>query len=884
MDAGPRYRARVANRWPFVGRKVELDRAAYLIGQGQGMLLLGPAGIGKSTMARTVARSVRDESTRVVRVTGHAVSSRTPYSALAGAVDGIAPTSASAELSPTQVAAAVASSTDFPSSDRLLLVVDDLHLVDVHSTLALFHLAADHRAVVVATAQDGATLDGAARLWTEGHVDRLELSGLDVEEVAEFLERGLDGPVDISTVRAFAHRSEGNPLMLRELAAAALDSGHLVYRQSWTLMGEPVVSSGIRHLVQARLAGLEPSQRAALERIAATEPVALSMILTMTEHETLEDLESDHLVAIRTGLGAPEVTTAHPLFGEVLREELPNLRLRRYRLEMAKRLESGVEPRPAELVRAALWRLESGETPDLHALQEAAAAARVFSLDTAERLARGVVEGGGPVAATLLLAEILTHTGRSDRAAALIAQLPPESLDSADREALVYCAAVGQGLAAGDAEHGVDLVEPIIAGDPDASVQLRALHVSLLAFDARIDEALALGRSLVDDEQVPPPARALAGVGVVGAEYWLGCSAQAVAHADALMMAARQARESLPYAEPSLQLIAICALLDQGNPGDAEQRAQGMRRQALADNDPFAIPRAEYCLGRVAQYRGMSATAIRRFRRCVASVGPFDQFIRRHLLGTLARAEATAGHVDRAVDALAAGADGVRMKVYEPEWDLAEAAVLAAQLRLGEAVDRAAWAASVAADRHQWNVALMGYHDAARYGGARSVLSMLESVPTVDGEFGACLVEHVAALAAGDATGLDGVSIHLGELGAVPLAAEACAEAGIIHSRSGSARAAAASLNREAWLWDRCEDPVSPWLVGAASVAPLTDRERQVALLAGHGHSDRVIARTLGISVRTVQTHLTRCYAKLGIRSRRELSGALRTDGTTTVR
>ena len=70
-----------------------------------------------------------------------------------------------------------------------------------------------------------------------------------------------------------------------------MDSGNLVYRQSWELVGEPVLSSGIRHLVQARLAGLEPSQRAALERIAATEPVALSMILTMTEHETLEDLD-----------------------------------------------------------------------------------------------------------------------------------------------------------------------------------------------------------------------------------------------------------------------------------------------------------------------------------------------------------------------------------------------------------------------------------------------------------------------------------------------------------------------------------------------------------------------------------------------------------------
>ena len=255
-----------------------------------------------------------------------------------------------------------------------------------------------------------------------------------------------------------------------------------------------------------------------------------------------------------------------------------------------------------------------------------------------------------------------------------------------------------------------------------------------------------------------------------------------------------------------------------------------MRRQALADNDPFAIPRAEYCLGRVAQYRGMSTTAIRRFRRCMASVGPFDQFIRRHLLGTLARAEATVGHVDSAVDALAAGADGVRMKVYEPEWDLAEAAVLAAQLRLGEAVDRAAWAASVAADRHQWNVALVGYHDAARYGGARSVLSMLESVPTVDGGLGACLVEHVAASAGGTPPGWmrsppasTNWAPYLSLRRPAPKPASFIAAPGR-QAGGGQPEPGAVALGP-------LRRPVLAWLVGAANVAPLTDRERQVALL-----------------------------------------------------
>ena len=46
---------------------------------------------------------------------------------------------------------------------------------------------------------------------------------------------------------------------------------------------------------------------------------------------------------------------------------------------------------------------------------------------------------------------------------------------------------------------------------------------------------------------------------------------------------------------------------------------------------------------------------------------------------------------------------------------------------------------------------------------------------------------------------------------------------------------------------------------------------RQVAALAARGHSDTSIARRLAISARTVQTHLARVYAKLGISSRAEI-------------
>jgi DNA-binding NarL/FixJ family response regulator len=52
---------------------------------------------------------------------------------------------------------------------------------------------------------------------------------------------------------------------------------------------------------------------------------------------------------------------------------------------------------------------------------------------------------------------------------------------------------------------------------------------------------------------------------------------------------------------------------------------------------------------------------------------------------------------------------------------------------------------------------------------------------------------------------------------------------------------------------------------------PLTKRERQVAELVADGRTAREIARQLHIGRRTVETHVARAYAKLGVRSRIEL-------------
>jgi len=55
----------------------------------------------------------------------------------------------------------------------------------------------------------------------------------------------------------------------------------------------------------------------------------------------------------------------------------------------------------------------------------------------------------------------------------------------------------------------------------------------------------------------------------------------------------------------------------------------------------------------------------------------------------------------------------------------------------------------------------------------------------------------------------------------------------------------------------------------------LTPSERQVSELAVDGMSNKQIAAALHVTVNTVEVHLARAYAKLGVRSRAQLAKRL---------
>ena len=84
------------------------------------------------------------------------------------------------------------------------------------------------------------------------------------------------------------------------------------------------------------------------------------------------------------------------------------------------------------------------------------------------------------------------------------------------------------------------------------------------------------------------------------------------------------------------------------------------------------------------------------------------------------------------------------------------------------------------------------------------------------------------------------------------------------------ARATFAELGAAAWRRRADEELARLGLTRTSSLA-LTPTETKVAHLAGQGLSTKAVAAELGISPRTVETHLAAVYGKLGVSSRAEL-------------
>lgn len=213
----------------------------------------------------------------------------------------------------------------------------------------------------------------------------------------------------------------------------------------------------------------------------------------------------------------------------------------------------------------------------------------------------------------------------------------------------------------------------------------------------------------------------------------------------------------------------------------------------------------------------------------------------------------TIGQVQRAAALLlgtAGGAGLVRIKT----WDRAFGYELlaSAALQRGDLAAAREWAA--------WAAPLARYEVAAA-----AVERTLSRVAAAEGNSGEALARAIRSAAHDSATGSRIDELRSRVLVAGALAArgehgEAIANLG--ETAREAERLGADAVRREASRELRAlSDRRGGW-------ESLTDREREIAVLAAEGHSNRTIASTLFISDRTVQSHVSRALRALGVDSR----------------
>ena len=865
--------------WPLTGRAEELNRLSELTLSRDGpagVVLAGPAGVGKTRLARETL-AVAEQRGALTRWAVATASARVlPLGAFAATLGVVGPDPARLVRQASKALLAGA------GRHGVIVGVDDAHLLDELSAVLVHQLVLRRAASVVLTLRTGEKApDAVTALWKDGHLQRLELQPLSHDETSTLVEATLGGPVDSAAARRLWSITQGNALYLRQLVDGELESGRLHQVAGvWRWSGDLALSPGLVELVSARIGQLPDAQRAVLEVLAFGEPLGIPLLVELTDASAVEQVEARGLVDVYLDGRRLQARLAHPLYGEVQRAQIGLLHARRLRGRIATALGATGGRRAGDTLRRAVLMLDSDLPPDSALLTAAARrATELGDLALARRVARAAVAAGGGFEPRLLLSHALSWSGRGAEAeteqAALgaLARTDAQRAQAAIPRVITLAWFFGR---ATEAEAVLDAAASTISDDA-AALEVAGMRSVLEAYLGRTVHAAEAAARVLAHPQCSPAATQLAGWGLATARGGLG-------RLGGVEEALRRIDARAESFEIGLHQLAVVAfwwvrgLLLAGLLDRADQAARHYRERCQ-DTPGYGEAITGLMCAAVAMSRGQVRTAARSYRQAIAAFHDADPGgLPFRGLVSLTGAIGMAGEATQASQALREmlAARHPTSVCLEPEVQLAQAWVAAAEGGASEAVALTRQAAEVAASQTQPAMEVVALHTAVCFGD-RTVADRLAGLATqVDGPRAPAAAAHAAALATDDGAALHAASVQLEQIGALLLAADAAAQAAAAHTRQDRRGSAQAATTRAHRLAQACEGVRTPALAAIAAPLPLTHREREIVTLAASGLSNRQIAERLLVSVRTVENHLYRACTKLGTSDRAELAALLR--------
>ena len=873
------------------GREHETTTIAVdrLLDRPGGVLLVeGALGLGKSHLVRRASSQAAERGWQVVSVAGSSAAPAVPFAPWAHVLHEVPIDATPAAL----VAVALARLRGLRARSPVLVAIDDLDRLDELSLVMADHVLRSPDLAVVATMRPGAILPrGVLEAWRERDATTVELAPLDRDELGSLVAASGGPDLSAAALTTLWRATGGNPLFALELLRSGLAGT------------DPALT--LTQVVRLRLADLPPDQLRLLELLAVGGSLDTRLVDQLVDDPAVRGAVRADLVEVSAGSsGCPRrLRLVHRFYAETLRARLGDAGVRR-RLEELITASTTPEAAPgADPVQLEVWHAELGVAFDPATVGRAARElswgfhdwlrrglrgdgvdANPMSdadrVDTAYRLAR-LAWTGDPTWTTglALLGALQNQRDRLDEFDPVFAELDRICASEQERATLTIVRALWLVWVARrwpEAESELQTWEGRL-GEPYRQLVAYARGGFMVQ---RGD--IGAGLAVLDAQR--PPERFPAVVRVAWSSPWAaGCAmagrlVEAIDTGDRYLPLALELGDEAMVAVSELVLSGLWARLYHGDLRDAEERALTMRELAgdLASAEGLALLTGVAARARL--WQGEVQAAVDLLRQAVnVHEEPSTVGFRPLLHTTLAVALTSAGSAGAAEEVAEARRVWVPPRFYDADLAIAAARVAAADGRVSFGAQLADDAAADAADRGNHLFGLLAAHTAAAIApDDRRLGRLAEIADEVEGPLAGLLGRRarITRVAAAGAE-LDDIADGFAALGANHEAGLAWAAAARAHRRAGDRTRAARSDGAAVRAAAACVGLAQPPTSTSPADRGLTRREQEVAALAAKDWSSPDIADELGVSVRTVESHLYRAYAKLGVSTRAELRSAL---------
>ena len=869
-----------------------------------GALIVGGAGAGKTAVLKAAIRELEPHR-HLIRLTATSALASVPFGALAPYLSRLP----DRELdSYAAVVEAMARSLK-SEADRPLFVVDDAHCLDHGTVRQLAQAAATGAAGILVACRPGPMIpEEFLALWDDGIISKFDLYPLSRIGTHQLCEQVLRADVSPWVSALFYKAADGNPLMLMSLIQHARASGALGLRHGvWFLLANPDMAQvPAADVVDRQLRSMTPEEKTAATIVAMAGPLSLSQILRISGPKAVDALDTAGIIAVSTGHDRL-VRAASPILGEIIRQRVPAGRSSALRSSVLS-LPSARAAAPGAALNRLRWSMDCGvEIPPIQLLQAAVAANTDLDPATAARVAGAIRDARFLPEARIQLAYSHFIAGHTEAAVACLESAQPVPSGRPSYLAALLAARLGSAT-------------PARQQHPDAGTHRPAFELPIEPglLESRARDSLSADFATCTDLSGRAPAGQPPDVTAAG-----GLATELLSHSwDGKFMAVGTVLRELIAAAgayPEIRVPAVSLLAEL-------LTAQGQLRAGLRlDGEAWGGARTaslelplvyedlvvRHCLnliwagdwdrlgnvlddyaarepgrllysgGMLHLMRGYSRLRQGRMRESLAELRlSVEELTIADPLGLLPFARAVAAYAAGAVGRHHEASQHVlayRLSVYrEPKTLhlLAEAYCRAAEPGEGPGGSGAGALARLADEAlHE---SLRGVETdirrlALRGGDTSGAEALALSSGAVDGPEARLVESYARAVSASDASDLIGISDDALNAGHGLLALEAAQQAERILAD-----------DPERWRLTAVQRRVHHRLVEAGMLsqlevvrsdhgAPLTARETEVLELVSGGATNAEIATALCVSLRTVEGHLSRIFAKLGVGRRADL-------------